>query len=91
MVPKIGSRSRIEKADQWPPCLCALTPPGDDTAAPPRRPRTSLRLMGSPPEFEEALRLRAGSLGIKAPYGHVGAHQQPRVRTVPLEASATAM
>jgi hypothetical protein len=36
------------------------------------------------------MRLRAGSLAIKAPYGRVGAHQQPRTRTVPLEASVTA-
>ena len=44
----------------------------------------------APPEFRGALRLRAGFLGIKVPYGLVGAHQQPRVRTVPLEASVTA-
>src|SRR3984893_11608163 len=38
--------------------------------------------------FEEALRLRAGSLGIKRRCGRVGAHQQGR--TVALEARATA-
>ena len=43
---------------------CALATRGHDTAEPPSKLRTSLRLMGSP-EFEEALRLRAGSLGIK--------------------------
>jgi hypothetical protein len=45
--------------------------------------------MGSP-EFEEALRLRAGSSGIKAPYGRVVAQRQPRARTVSLETRATA-
>jgi hypothetical protein len=36
--------------------------------------------------------VRAGSLGIKAPLAsrRVSAHQQPRVRTVPLEARVTA-
>jgi hypothetical protein len=48
---------------------------GHDTAAPPSRLRTSLRLMGPPPSSEEALRVPAGSLGIKEFCGTVGAHQ----------------
>jgi hypothetical protein len=47
------------------PCCPRAAPTGHDTAAPPSRLRTSLRLMG-PPISEEALRLRAGSWVIKA-------------------------
>ena len=52
---------------------CARAVRGHDAAAPPRTLRTSLRLMGAAPSCEDALRARAGSLGIKALLRRVGA------------------
>src|ERR1700722_13757311 len=51
--------------------FCPQAMPRHDTAAPPSRLRISLRLMGFF-RVQEVLTVRAGSLGIKAPYGRVG-------------------
>ena len=45
---------------------CARAASGHATAAPLSRLMKSLRLNGAPPELEEALTLRGGTLGIKA-------------------------
>src|ERR1700730_17323921 len=72
---------------------------GRDLAACPQRPRHRYAAKkaediptshGAPPSFEDALRLRAGSLGIKASLRSVGRINGPRLRTVPLEARVTA-
>jgi hypothetical protein len=62
-----GDERRTERCEcERSPLLRLLCACGHDTAAPPRSLRTSLRLMGAPPSSEDALRVRAGSLGIKA-------------------------